>query len=170
MLILSTDAKTQDREPKLYAGITAAHNKIRAKHHLPPLQWSSKVARHAQQWAQHLANNEGCTMKHRPRSGRHKRIYGENIFWASPVRMGNGNVKRQSISPAKIVSFWAAEEKYYNYSANRCRSGKQCGHYTQIVWRDTTRLGCGMAVCTSGAQIWVCSYNPKSNYIGQKPY
>ncbi|MDO9190699.1 MAG: CAP domain-containing protein [Sulfurimicrobium sp.] len=45
-----------------------------------------------------------------------------------------------------------------------------CGHYTQLVWKKTTAVGCGMAVCGSRDQIWVCQYSPAGNWAGQKPY
>ncbi|MEA3418223.1 MAG: CAP domain-containing protein [Campylobacterota bacterium] len=170
LLFQPSQLSAKDREPKKYAGITKSHNIIREKHNIPPLQWSNKLAKHAQQWANYLAKEKNCAMIHRPRSGKYKRIYGENIYWASPVRMGNGKKKVQSVSPAKIVSLWAAEEKYYNHANNRCKPGKVCGHYTQIVWKRTTQVGCGMAVGSNAAQIWVCNYNPLGNYIGQKPY
>lgn len=159
-----------DREPGQFSGITKAHNKIRAKHNVAPLHWSSKLAKHAQQWADYLAKKKNCAMIHRPRSGKYKRIYGENIFWASPVRMGNGRKKVQSVSPVRVVSAWAGEEKYYSHKNNRCKTGKVCGHYTQIVWRKTTQVGCGMAIGSNAAQIWVCNYNPPGNVIGQSPY
>jgi pathogenesis-related protein 1 len=44
-----------------------------------------------------------------------------------------------------------------------------CGHYTQIVWRDTTSVGCAAQSCPQG-EIWVCDYSPPGNYVGQHPY
>jgi pathogenesis-related protein 1 len=44
-----------------------------------------------------------------------------------------------------------------------------CGHYTQIVWRNTKAVGC--AVGGKGArEVWVCDYDPPGNYVGQRPY
>jgi hypothetical protein len=45
-----------------------------------------------------------------------------------------------------------------------------CGHYTQIIWRNTTEVGCGMATCSNGSEIWVCNYNPPGNYLRQNAY
>ena len=45
-----------------------------------------------------------------------------------------------------------------------------CGHYTQVIWRNTQRVGCGVAVCPNGAEIWTCNYDPPGNYLGQNPY
>ncbi len=82
------------------------------------------------------------------------------------------------------------EEELANYcvSCNRVAplaavccvcSGGMCGHYTQIVWRSTQKLGCGIKVCTKNSPFgasfptWtyvVCNYQPPGNIIGQKPY
>ncbi|RIA05030.1 hypothetical protein BRARA_K00635 [Brassica rapa] len=45
-----------------------------------------------------------------------------------------------------------------------------CGHYTQVVWRGSARVGCGKGMCANGASIIVCNYDPVGNYIGTKPY
>jgi hypothetical protein len=36
------------------------------------------------------------------------------------------------------------------------------GHFTQVVWRATTHVGCGTASCT-GLVLWVCNYDPPGN-------
>ena len=157
-------------EPAKYAGMTYAHNQVRQKHNLPALKWSPKLAIHAQQWANYLANRNGCVMQHRPLSGEFKRIYGENIFWASPRRWSDGRIEIQPVNAADVVFSWADEEKDYNYSTNSCKRGEQCGHYTQLVWKSSKEVGCGMTICPDKGQMWVCSYNPPGNYINEKPY
>jgi len=44
-----------------------------------------------------------------------------------------------------------------------------CGHYTQIVWRDTKQVGCGVAR-DNRREIWVCNYDPPGNWVGHRPY
>ena len=54
--------------------------------------------------------------------------------------------------------------------SNEC-SGGECRGYTQLVWSDTTEVGCGSAICQdSKAQVWVCQYLPQGNIIGTRPY
>lgn len=48
--------------------------------------------------------------------------------------------------------------------------GKMCGHYTQIVWRDSVRLGCASVNCLNGGMYAICSYDPPGNYIGESPF
>jgi hypothetical protein len=64
------------------------------------------------------------------------------------------------------------------WATNACAAGEPCGHYTQLVWRGTTRVGCGKATCTvnspfgAGFPTWeyyVCDYEPPGN-SGARPY
>jgi pathogenesis-related protein 1 len=69
--------------------------------------------------------------------------------------------------PEQIVRGWAAEASEYDYRTNECRG--MCGHYTQLVWRDTKEVGC--AVARGGnREVWVCDYSPPGNYGGKRPY
>jgi hypothetical protein len=77
------------------------------------------------------------------------------------------------------VAAWGGEASFYDYATNSCSAGKDCGHYTQIVWRDSVRAGCAHHTCTTnspfGAQnpswdFWVCDYEPPGNVVGQRPY
>jgi pathogenesis-related protein 1 len=71
----------------------------------------------------------------------------------------------------EVVDAWGGEMKDYTYAQNSCAAGKVCGHYTQVVWKNTTTIGCGMAICDNPKnQIWVCQYLPSGNWVGQKPY
>ncbi len=100
----------------------------------------------------------------------HTKDVGENLFWASPVMYSNGTSALQPVTATQVVDSWGAENKDYNYQSNTCKKGQICGHYTQVVWRDTTQIGCGKAVCSDNSQVWVCQYSPAGNYIGKKPY
>ncbi len=168
LMSVSEDALSDEREN--IRGITSAHNDLRAALNLPDLIWSDKLAAVAQEWATHLANNKGCKMQHRPRHGENSRPFGENIYWASPLNWSDGRKEIQEVAPTTVVQSWASEVEDYDYNSNSCRKEKVCGHYTQVVWRNTTKLGCGMAICSNKSQIWVCNYDPPGNRIGYKPY
>lgn len=129
-----------------------AHNAWRKRYGVAPLTWSPQLATYAQEWANNLLKTD--RFEHRKNSR-----YGENLAAASG----------QQLSPERVVRMWGEEVSDYNYASNSCKPGKMCGHYTQVVWRKTTQVGCGVAR-SNGKEVWVCNYNPPGNYIGQKPY
>ena len=149
-----------DQEPAEQAGITAEHNKVRAGVEPPavpalkPLEWSSDLAAVAQAWA------DGCNFEHSSSP------YGENLYASAGSEP----------SPAEVVQSWASEVASYDYASDGC-SGV-CGHYTQVVWAASTKVGCGMAKCTTNSPfngfpewyIWVCNYDPPGNFNNQRPY
>lgn len=157
-----------DPESPAATGVTAAHNAVRAtvapaaSPPLPALCYDADVEASAQAWA----NN--CVYAH---SGS-----GENLY---------AYVTTGSPPPAPqldAVDSWADEAADYNYGPNTCDAGKVCGHYTQVVWRNTTLLGCGVKQCPAAsspfappfdAYPWwyvVCQYAPPGNVVGQHPY
>ena len=161
---------TPSAEPAAMTGMLEAHNQTRAAVAVMPLTWSSQMSSYAQEWATHLANNNGCKMQHRSAVSMNTLGVGENLYWASPVTWTDGRTEIQAITPAQVSNDWASEKADYDYASNTCASGKVCGHYTQMVWQATTEVGCGMALCPDKGQIWVCNYNPPGNYVGVKPY
>ena len=136
--------------------IVERHNHYRAKVGVPPLSWSNDLATQAQRWADHLASRR-CAMDHSPSGGRYGNDYGENLFWTS-----------ERADEYEAIDDWASEVSYFN---SRTRKHTHLnGHYTQMVWRETTEVGCAVAVCSDGAEIWVCNYNPAGNIVGEPTY
>ena len=64
---------------------------------------------------------------------------------------------------------WETEKKDYGGGVLTEANWAPAGHYTQMVWRQTTQLGCGQAIC-SNTLIVACNYNPAGNVLGRKPY
>lgn len=149
-----------------FSGVLAAHNGVRAKHGLTPLKWSNKLANYSQQWANHLGKGSRCKIAHRGGIP----PYGENLYRASSLRWSDGKTELLPVTIKNVVKAWTDEEKWYDYTRNRCQPGQKCGHYTQIVWRDTTEVGCAVKICDDKSQTWVCSYNPPGNFQGVRPY
>lgn len=145
------------------AGIVAAHNAVRAAVSpapatpLPQMQWSAEDAAVAK------AHAAKCVFEHNAQRGPR----GENIYASG----GSGR------TPQAVVTSWASESKNYDYATNRC-SGV-CGHYTQVVWRESVKVGCAAQKCTTNSpfgggggawELWVCDYSPPGNSGGRKPY
>jgi uncharacterized protein YkwD len=145
----------------LLKGITALHNQVRASVSpqpavpIPPLVWDPTLAAAAQ------AVVDNCMTSYS--SG------------------GNGTNSVASISAqssaSTVVNAWKSEAARYDYATNTCSSGT-CAHYTQVVWRDSQKLGCAQKTCTTNSPFqnyptwyfWVCFYSPAGNVNGQKPY
>ncbi len=134
------------------------HNKVRADVGVVPLTWSKKLAIYAQEWANNLASID-CDLRHRPRSGKWKQEYGENLFIGTSGYYG----------AADAVRSWESEKIYYQGQTLDSSNYHDSGHYTQIVWKTTEQIGCAKAEC-NGNLIVVCNYNPPGNVLGQKPY
>jgi hypothetical protein len=135
--------------------ILADHNKYRQEVGTPGLKWSTSLASSAQNWANQLAATG--QFKH-SNSGN-----GENL-WAGTAG---------AFTQTKMIDSWGSEKKNFIYGTfpNVSKTGKwqDVGHYTQIIWRNTTEVGCGLAR-GQGRDYFVCQYKPAGNVIGQKPY
>jgi len=144
----ATGLSTQDIQ-----AITAHHNKVRADVGVAPLTWSVDIAGYAQQWAEQLAIS-GCRMKHRSPND-----FGENLF--------QGTVG--AFTAVDAAKAWETEKKDYTGGVLTEANWAPAGHYTQMVWRQTTQLGCGQAICRN-TLIVACNYAPAGNVIGRRPY
>lgn len=132
------------------------HNRYRLEVGVPQLQWSNSVAASAQAWADYLASTD--SFDHSDTQ------YGENLW--------KGSAGAYSLN--EMVESWGDEKQYFIPNAafpNLSTTGNwvDVGHYTQIVWRDTTAVGCGLAT-GNGWDVLVCQYDPPGNYQGQKPF
>ncbi|KAJ0009824.1 hypothetical protein Pint_34067 [Pistacia integerrima] len=175
---------------------------------LGPMTWDNTVAAFAQNYAkQHIGD---CALVH---SGGGRK-YGENLVGS-----------RADLSGTDAVKMWVNEKANYDYKSNTCAAGKVCGHYTQVVWRNSivsssthrvclaqklakhigdcalvhsvvvgnhgenlagrgkvcghytqvvwrnsVRIGCAKVRCNNGGTFIGCNYAPPGNYVGQKPY
>lgn len=126
-------------------------NQARADVGVEPLTWDDKVAAYAQNYANQRIID--CNLVHS------EGPYGENLAW------GGGDLS--AIDAAKM---WVDEKPYYDYDSNSCTPGQMCGHYTQVVWKNSTRVGCAKVTCNSGGTFIGCNYDPPGNYIGERPY
>lgn len=148
----------------LSSAAVEAHNRERSKAGVPPLKWDGALAKMADAWARKLCvrGKKFPSLNHRPRK---PGVPGENL-WAGATTEATG----YSIDDA--VKSWVEEVRYFDGKSGQCKGGV-CGHYTQVVWRDTTHVGCGVATCPAAgmtATVWVCNYRPAGNVIGERPF
>jgi hypothetical protein len=156
------DAASFDGEPPGLEGTVDAHNAERASHGLTALAWDPALAATAQAWAEQCVDTMAPIglIDHNPnRSAGHSEYVGENIY-------GSGGAQATGVA---AVAAWISEEEDYDYASNTCNG--VCGHWTQVVWATTERVGCGIHTCP-GLQYCssiVCNYGPGGN-DGNRPF
>lgn len=132
-----------DVEDKDFAkSILEAHNKKRSEHGASPLEWDSKLY----EYAKKTADSYSCSGSLQHTGGE----YGENLA----VGYDTG---------VKALDTWYDEGKSYDYSA-----ASTFNHFTQVIWKESTKLGCAYKDCSSSnwGKYVICEYDPAGNMIG----
>ncbi|KAM5167673.1 peptidase inhibitor 16 isoform 3-T3 [Callospermophilus lateralis] len=121
------------------------------------MRWDPELAAFAKAYAQQ------CVWGHNKERGRR----GENLF----------AITDEGLDVPLAMEEWHHEREHYNLSAAACTPGQMCGHYTQVVWGKTERIGCGSHFCEklqgveeTNIHLLVCNYEPPGNVKGQRPY
>ncbi|XP_028623789.1 peptidase inhibitor 16 isoform X1 [Grammomys surdaster] len=153
-----TSALTEDEKETM----VELHNYYRAQVSPPAsdmlqMRWDDELAAFAKAYAQK------CVWGHNKERGRR----GENLF----------AITGEGMDVPLAVGNWHEEHAHYNLSTATCDPGQMCGHYTQVVWSKTERIGCGSHFCETlqgveeaNIQLLVCNYEPPGNVKGRKPY
>ncbi|RXN30333.1 GLIPR1 1 [Labeo rohita] len=162
------------KDPAFIEGCVREHNRHRTSvrpsaANMRYMTWDEGLAVTAQAWARF------CVFKHNIHLGEVKRMHpiftsvGENIWAGAPY---------SSFKPESAVKLWVDEVRDYHYDTNQCT--KVCGHYTQVVWADSYKVGCAAQACPNGVAetrfstqpgvIFVCNYATAGNYRGVSPY
>jgi len=137
--------------------LLALHNRPRDEVGVPPLSWSPALAAQARVWAETLIT--GRRFEHDDARG----LVGENL-WAGWGRR---------FSPEEMVEAWTEERSAYVHGVyphvRRPGDATVVGHYTQMIWRNTTEVGCAVAE-RDDRQVLVCRYSPPGNVRGEMAY
>lgn len=139
--------------------VLASHNRERAALGLPELKWDAALSRRAQAWADYLAAND--RFQHSPNLPGQP-LDGENI-WAGTTG---------AFSPEDMVDLWIEEKAHFRSGTFPANSNtgrvEDVSHYTQVIWRRTALLGCGISQGRD-REIMVCRYSEPGNLIGANP-
>ena len=139
--------------------VLAAQNRERAALGLPRMEWDPALAASARQWANRLAVSG--RFEHAPFNPRDPQ--GENL-WAGT---------RGYFSVEAKVDAWLREKQHFvpGVFPNNSRTGRvqDVGHYTQIVWRNTGKVGCAIAEGEE-EDVLVCRYAQPGNWRGERPF
>jgi hypothetical protein len=133
----------------------AAHNKVRAEAGMAPLVWDRSLGEAAANYAVYLAltnSFQHSDQSHRPDSG-------ENLW------MGT----RGAFTFEAMVGGWSSERRDFVPgifpAVARGGAWEKVGHYTQMVWPTTTKVGCAVA-SNATSDFLVCRYSPAGNILG----
>ena len=158
------------------------HNKLRSKVALgqeargttgpqPPaadmrqLAWDDELAVVAQRWA------EQCSFGHDQERNVARFKVGQNVYEAGSF--GRPSEGAASTIRAGLNSFFDEVKLFSSRGVDRYAFSSGTGHYTQMVWAKTDRLGCGYVSYKSGRfdkKYLVCNYGESGNFIGSKMY
>lgn len=148
---LPTDAPEFVDGATFTSAILNSTNAYRAEHNASAVRWNTTLEQFATSYLDDVADEEAtggaCLFQH---SGG---PYGENLA------LGCSNA-------SSCVDLWGDERKEYDFSDPQFT--EDTGHFTQLVWKDTTAVGCGARYCNnSGGWYLVCEYWPRGNVIGE---
>lgn len=127
---------------KFTSAILNSTNFYRGEHNATAVSWNETLASFA---ADYLAQS-GCRFEH---SGG---PYGENLAEGYP-------------NATASVEAWGDERDRFDFGDPRF--AHETGHFTQLVWKSTTAVGCGRRLCGEAGWYLVCEYWPRGNVIGQ---
>lgn len=169
-----------------------AHNFYRRKHCVPELTWNADAAQKAQAWAQYLIDHN----EWRHPASNERSVYipnmGQNLArdvnasrniedtvssWYEEVSLPNviGYDSRMTDQQYKqTISDTVKKERpsncpgiAYIYGQDSCNPNHWYGHFTQVVWKGSAQIGCGIATDKKGTYISACNYAPTGNIIGR---
>lgn len=139
--------------------LLVAHNRERVALGLEPLTWNPALVDSAQRWADYLATTG--RFEHAPEN--HRAPEGENL-WAGT---------KGYFAPEAMVGAWIREKQFFHPGVfpNNSTTGRveDVGHYTQLVWRATSEVGCAEA-SSAREDILVCRYAEAGNYLGERVF
>ncbi|XP_067438491.1 GLIPR1-like protein 1 [Thunnus thynnus] len=150
------------------------HNKARSSVNPPAsdmlyMTWDEGLAITARAWARHCVFEHNIYLKDARRVHPTFLSVGENIGTGYPP----SNFKVNT-----AIKSWVDENQFYDYEANQCSD--VCGHYTQVVWATSYKVGCAIHLCPNGVKktnfgtresyMFVCNYATAGNMNGMQPY
>jgi hypothetical protein len=137
------------------------------------LDWDDDLAQVAQGWVAR------CISSHNPnRTAEYGALAGGSTYVGENLAayITNG-------APPNVIAFalgtWFDEHADYAYGPFDSSTLNTSGHYTQLVWADTHRVGCGFASCPGSAfgypnsftaYYFGCDYARGGNFVGSYPY
>ncbi|NWR71221.1 GLIP1 protein, partial [Centropus unirufus] len=152
------------RDPEFIEECVRTHNRLRSGVNPPAsnmryMSWDPDLAKTAKAWA------KKCLFKHNI----YLEVPGQVHPKFSPVGENIWTGSLSAFTVQKPITSWYSEVSGYDYATRRC--GGVCGHYTQVVWATSYKVGCAVHFCPTVGYIsitnaahFVCNYGPAGNY------
>jgi len=159
----------------LINAFVAAHNAARASTALdpqpspalPPVTWDPVLADTAYNYlSKCVVAAGGSLVEHNvQRTSDYQALGGTDTYVGENIYGTTGT----TVAPADAVNSWMSEASSFNYSKPNYATA---GHYSQVVWRASVRIGCAIVNCPNAHDnnTVLCDYAPGGNIVGQKPY
>lgn len=156
--VRASDAPMPRGDALLRQAMLTGHDAARAAVGTPPLVWDDALVADALAYAETLARERRFEHAAQPQGqGRE----GENLWTGT----------RDAYAYAEMIGAWVAERRDFINGVtpdfSRTRKWEDVAHYTQIVWRGTTRVGCALASNATDDYL-VCRYAPPGNVVGER--
>lgn len=150
-----TSAKPRDTAA-LRSAMLSVHTKARRELGFAALTWNDGLAADADAYARDLARTN--RFEHAKQSAQ-----GENLW------MGTAG----AYSFEEMAQGWVDEKRWYKRGLmpdiSTTGRWQDVAHYTQIIWRTNTQIGCAIA-SNSRNDYLVCRYSPGGNIVGRDPF
>ncbi|NXG15349.1 GLIP1 protein, partial [Grallaria varia] len=157
------------RDPKFIEECVQTHNRFRSEVNPPAsnmlyMTWDPDLAKTAKGWARKCQSRHNTHLREPGRAHPKFTPVGENLWTGS----------LPAFSAKRAITSWYSEVAYYTYDTNSCSN--ICGHYTQVVWATSYKVGCAVHFCPrvadssiTNAGHFICNYGPAGNYP-RRPY
>lgn len=132
-------------------------NTYRARHGARPVKLDRRLTEYAKSRAREVSSHERLREAHRGLDGE----YGENLYWT-------GSTEPNRLPGSAAVKAWYDEVSTYDFQAGRF--SHSTGHFTQLVWRGSTRIGAARATGRGGEwheNYVVVTFSPPGNVVGR---
>ena len=148
---------------KLNHVLLSQHNKYRKRHGVGELTLDNELIKLAQDYSAVLAyNTDKYYIAPSGNKNKNKEIVGENIFTCTSILKENCYTDGST----KPVDDWYNEIKKYNYSDPGFTI--DTAHFTQVIWKGTSKMGCGASVKDDGVTYKVvCNYYKAGNIVNR---
>ena len=151
---------------KLNKVLLDQHNKYREMHGVENLTLDNELIKLAQDYSAVLAYKEDIySIIPSGNKNKRKEIVGENIFTCTSIL----KIPCYEENSTKPVDDWYNEINFYNYDDPGFTL--DTAHFTQVIWKNTSKIGCGASVRTDGVTYKVvCNYYTAGNIVNPEQY